>query len=525
MRKSTLLILCFFLSKLQAQNAGVLDTTFAVNGLSTIDRNTFESNIAFTIQPDNKVVAVGFTEEAGVSKLTVIRYLPDGMLDGTFASNGVFAGTYLQNINIAQAVTLQSDGKILVAGYGTNAQSANFYNDELLVLRFNTDGTPDNTFATNGVKILDLGYNERPVGIRTTSDGKILVAGSTFYSTASQLLVYRLNSDGNVDNSFGTNGYITTFFASSIWSYCYAMELQADGKILLAGEAAGLGNKYFGIIRLNANGSLDQTFSGDGKATNNISVKDDGAQAILLLPNGKILLGGYAVNAENKTEIALTQFNSNGSLDNTFGDAGDVIAQLGNDYSTIADLSLTALGNIIIAGTARRFPSHFDFFLAKYRPDGSLDESFGEQGITYTDYDGHFDGICDAQILQDGKILVAGMGVNTSNSISEFLLARYWFGENSGTEDLGELSVSAWAYPNPTTGHKMTLNYNLSEAAEVSLDLFSINGELLGALSKFKKAAGNQRESITLPSGLAAGAYLIGIQAGDKQTFIKIIVQ
>ncbi|MFN0216146.1 MAG: T9SS type A sorting domain-containing protein [Saprospiraceae bacterium] len=525
MKKTTFLIMCLFLSKLQAQQSGALDTTFAIHGFSTVDRSTFESILAFTVQPDGKIVAVGFTEESGVSKMAVLRYLPNGSLDGTFATNGIFEGTFLGSINVAQAVTLQPDGKILVAGYTTNLQSSSTYNEDLVVLRLNANGVPDNTFGTSGAAIGSLGYNERPVGIRMTNDGRILVAGNVFHGSASNMFITRLTNDGNLDISFGVNGLNQVSITNGLWNYCQAMEVQPDGKILLAGEAKTFAGLNFALIRLDPNGIYDLTFSGDGKNMHNISTTDDGAQAMLLLPDGKILLGGYANTADNKTEIALTRFNADGSLDNSYGDAGKVLTQMGLDHCAVADLNLTGMGNIIVAGTAKRYPSYFDFYLAKYKSDGTLDDNFGEQGITFTDYDGHYDGISDAQILADGNILVAGTGVKTSNSISEFLLARYWYGEGSATGDITQVEASAWAYPNPTSERKVTLSYNLLETAKVSLDLYSLRGELLSSLSKFEQAAGSQKEAVTLPPGLAAGTYLIGLRAGEKQTFIKIIVQ
>lgn len=527
MKKTIHLVFCLLLSKLQAQQPGTLDATFAQSGFSIIDRSTFESNLAFTVQPDGKVVAVGFTEEAGESKFTVLRYLPDGTLDETFANQGVMEATFFPSTNVAQAVTLQSDGKILVAGYATNIQWPTFFNEELVIVRLHPNGSRDSTFGTNGTAILNLGYNERPVGIRLTNNDKILVAGNVFQDISSNFFVARLSTDGKVDPTFGINGIRQVFITNGLWNYCQAMEIQPDGKILLAGEAEASGGKTdFALIRLNADGSYDATFSGDGKAINNISPTDhDGAQAMLLMPNGKIMLGGYAVTPDNRTEIAFTRFNSDGSVDNSFGNAGQVLTQIGTDYGSIADMSLSLLGNIVVAGTAQRHPGYFDFFLAKYSPDGSLDNGFGDQGIVYTDFDGHYDGIAAAQILPDGKILVAGTGVKTSNSISEYLLARYWFGESLGTESIAQVTAFASAYPNPTHERKITLTYHLLEAAEVALELYAMNGAHLASLSKFGQAIGKQKESVTLPPGLAAGAYLIGLRAGDKQTYVKIIVQ
>ena len=522
MKKTIFLGLSLVFSQLQAQQSGELDATFGVNGIRTFDQKSFESIVDFAVQPDGKIVATGFTEDDGESKMIVLRYLPNGTLDGNFVG---LEASFLPSTNIAQAIALQPDGKILIAGYATNAQAPTVYNEELVVLRLNSNGIPDNSFGTNGATILNLGINERPVSIRVTTNGKILVAGNAFANTTSSFFATRLNSNGSIDNSFGVNGLNVVYISNGLWNYCQEMELQPDGKILLAGEVKAFNGNNFALIRLNPDGGYDPTFSGDGKTTLNVSSTDDGAQAMLLTPDGKILLGGYALDADGKTEIALARFNADGSLDDSFGNAGKVLAQMGTDYGSVADLCATAMGNIIVTGTAKRYPSYFDFFLAKYKSDGSPDQSFGNQGITYTDYDGHYDGISSAEILPDGRILVAGTGVKISNSISEFLLARYWQGEGSGTSNIEQVAVSVWAYPNPTSEPKITLSYHLLEASEVALELFSLDGNLIGPLSKLRQNAGRQKELITLPPGLTAGAYLIGLRAGDKQTFVKIIVQ
>ena len=525
MKKISFLFCCFSWAQLFGQTTGSLDISFANNGISTVDRSTFESNVAFAVQPDGKVVTVGFSEDLGTSKLTVFRYLPAGNLDETFANQGVFEGTFNAVTNHAQAVALQPDGKILVAGYVTSIQPIKQNNEDLLVLRFNANGTLDNTFGLNGVQKLNLEFNERPVGIQLTSDNKILIAGTEFKSTTANFFVYRLNSNGNVDNTFGTDGVKRVFITNGAWNYCHAMTLQPDGKILLAGEVKSFTGFSFALIRLEANGDYDTSFSGDGKTTNNIGSTDDGATAMALQADGKILLGGYSVTTNSKTALVLTRFNPDGSLDGTFGASGDILMQLGTDYCSIADLCLTPSGKIMVAGTAKRYPSYFDFFLARFKSDGSLDTDFGDQGVAYTDYEGHYDGITDAQILPDGKLLVAGMGVKPSNSISEFLLARYWIGESSGIQEITQGVAAAWAYPNPTSARRITLNYELTEASSVSHLLYSSSGVLLATLSTDTQVAGKQKVALTLPSNLAAGSYLIGIQTGEKQTYLPIIVQ
>ena len=524
MQKIALLLLCCSASWLSAQSGGEIDLSFGNQGFSVQDQYTFETITSFVVQADEKVVAAGFTEENDQSEITVLRYLPGGALDESFANHGIFVHALQPSINVANAITLQPDGKIIVVGYSLNEALGNF-KDDIFVLRLDIDGKLDSTFSADGIATFDLGVRERAVDVEVSPAGNIYVAGNTFDQGISKFLLCSFDQNGALDLTFGTDGYRTLQFADESWNYCYAMSLQPDGKILLSGESpTAFSDANFTLMRVNPDGQLDASFSNDGMASNSISLKDDIALAMAIFPDGKILLGGYAIDDVGKTNFALMWYTSAGFLDNTFGTGGKVITPVGNGYGAISALCITPQEEILAVGTAKRYGTYFDFVLAKYDANGNISTDFGDQGLVYTDIDKHYDGVCDAKTLPDGKIMVGGAGVKTDNSISECILARYWFEEQVGVGNLINILSSTWIYPNPTTKSIINIEYTLLEAGEVEIELFSLKGERLGLLSQKTQSIGRQRETLQLPPDLAPGLYLTQIRSKTNQVTVKIMV-
>lgn len=177
-------------------------------------------------------------------------------------------------------------------------------------------------------------------------------------------------------------------------------------------------------------------------------LKDDIPFAIEVLPDGKILLGGYSVGNDNLSNFSFAQFTADGNVDNNFGSSGKVITPVGDGYGTIADLSILPNGDII-ADTAKNSCTAFDFAMAKYDQFGTLKTDFATQGFLFTDSGQNSDGINEAQLLPDGKMIVVGTGVNMSNSISEFLIARYVFDQNVATSSLADFVGFCSNFPKP----------------------------------------------------------------------------
>lgn len=320
----------------------------------------------------------------------IARYNDDGSVDSHFNSQvHTLTGS-------GYSAVLQPDGKILVGG-GSGSFDLG---------RYLADGSLDTSFGTGGLVVSD--GLESGEAIALQADGKILLAGSKNVSGNYDLVVARYLANGSLDTSFSSDGVVSTHV--QLHDRSHAILLQPDGKIVVAGETdTGNLDWNFILVRYNTNGSLDTTFSGDG-----IVVTDFGAgeaiHALALQPDGKILAAGII-----GTAVGLARYNSDGSLDASFGSGGKVTTAVGSNACGCA-LALQPDGKVIVGGYAE--PSgDTDFVLVRYSSSGSLDTGFGSSGKVVTDFGG--DEEAHAVLVQpDGKIALAGGG-------DHFLLAQY----------------------------------------------------------------------------------------------------
>ena len=272
--------------------------------------------------------------------------------------------------------------------------------------RYNADGTLDGSFGTSGkVSTTFASYmNDQAYGVAVQADGKILVAGQASYGFA----LARYNADGSLDASFDTDGKVTT----SDFSSAQSVAVQADGKIVVAGYGYGNGNgNDFALVRYNANGSLDSSFDTDGKILTDFGFSDSG-NSVTVQKDGKILVAG--TSGDN---FALVRYNANGSLDTGFDTDGKLTTDFGS-YEQANSVALQADGKILVAGS-----SGGAFALARYNTDGSLDTSFDIDGKLTTSFPDSAFGQA-VTIQADGKILVAGWTYG-SNLSYDFILVRY----------------------------------------------------------------------------------------------------
>ncbi len=196
------------------------------------------------------------------------------------------------------------------------------------------------------------------------------------------------------------------------------MAIQSDGKIVVAEPYNNGSDLDFAVARYNSDGSLDTSFDGDGKVTTDID-SGDAALAMVIQSDGKILLAGYGGGYKY---FALARYNSDGSLDNTFGTGGKVTTDIGGSYDLVYDIAIQSDGKIIVTGDS--YNGNYDFALARYTSNGSLDLSFDGDGKVTTPIGGGNDYAYDIAIQSDGKIVVAGYSDNGSND--DFALVCYW---------------------------------------------------------------------------------------------------
>lgn len=349
---------------------GSFDETFGTNGKLTTNfgTNTNDRAISLAIQLDGKIVAAGFSANGTNQDIALARYNTDGSLDLNFGNNGKVTTAIDISSDVAYSVAIQSDGKIVAAGYSFRA-----FNDDFALLRYHTNGTLDNTFGNNGIVTTDVGNIKNDVirSIAIQNDGKIVALGSSANATNTDFALARYNVNGNLDNTFGTNGIIITPFGSGN-DDGYSVGIQSDGKIVAAGRSHNESDYDFALARYNTNGSLDNSFDLDGKVTSNIEFGNDVAYSIGVQSDGKILAAGYGyVNFNN--DFVIIRYNSNGSLDNTFGTNGVVTTPIfASDIGT--SLKIQNDGKIILAGFSHNGVNN-EFVVVRYNNSISLGTS------------------------------------------------------------------------------------------------------------------------------------------------------
>ena len=296
-----------------------------------------------------------------------------GDLDLTFGGTGKVTTTFGSG-DYGQSVALQSDGKIVAAGYSSG---------DFALVRYNADGTLDTTFAGTGKVTTDFGIGDA-VGynVAVQNDNKIVVAGSFYNGSDEDFALARYLSNGSLDTSFNGTGKVTTAFASSD-DRGQSVAVQSDGKIVVAGYAYGIGNyAVFALARYNANGSLDTSFGSGGKVTTAIASDAQGA-SMVVQSDGKIVVAGYAYTIGGSQVFALARYLSNGSLDTDFGNGGTVTTSFGygaRGYS----VAVQSDGKIVVAGESSLPANNPGFALARYNANGSLDTNFGSGGKVTT---------------------------------------------------------------------------------------------------------------------------------------------
>jgi len=229
------------------------------------------------------------------------------------------------------------------------------------------------------------------------------------------------NAAGSLDLTFGSSGIVTTDIGNS-YDYAQALALQSDGKIVAAGYARIGGTEDFAMARYLTTGTLDITFGNAGTVTTAIGSFTDEAYALGIQEDGKIVVAGRSNNGTNY-DFAMARYLSDGTLDSTFGTAGTVTTAIGSGHDYVHTLGIQTDGKIVLAG---EYYKDFNYYytLARYFSDGTLDPSFGTGGIATTAIGNGFDYILALGIQTDGKIVAAGFAL--IGSYYDFALARYW---------------------------------------------------------------------------------------------------
>lgn len=339
---------------------GSLDTTYGNAGVVT---TSFSSGTAYVYalarQSDGKLVAAGVVQGQGYA---VARYNTDGSLDTSFGSGGTVT---IASAGFARQVAIEPDGKIVIVG------DRNVGGADTLVVRLTSDGALDSSFGTNGQDILNLGSGG---GLAITSTGTIFVGGDL----GGTINVGRLNADGSLDTAFGTNGIASLPVPSFTSDSISDLALDSDGKIVVGGTGeTGGGSDVFSVVRFNSDGTPDTSFGTGGLVQTTFRGLDI-ANAMAVQPDDKIVLAGqsYSSGSGPSYSLAMARYNTDGSLDTTFGSGGKVLDALGSEVSAIFDLFVEPNGKLVAAGQSEGYAALF-----RFNSDGTLDSMFGNGGV------------------------------------------------------------------------------------------------------------------------------------------------
>jgi uncharacterized delta-60 repeat protein len=413
------LVACaLFIMTYKAMSApGDLDLAFDGDGKVTTDfGSASEMGEALALQPDGKIVVVGGGGSPD-SNFLVARYHTNGGLDNTFDGDGKVVTDFFGLNDAALAVAIQTDGKIVVGGFArSNATATDF-----ALARYQNNGMLDTSFGTMGKVTTDFFVNEDEAhAIIIQPDGKIIAVGYAANTTGDFALA-RYQTNGILDNGFGVGGKLTTDF-SGRFDFAHSAALQSDGKIVAAGYTfVGESAVDFGLVRYDATGMVDTNFGTMGKVTTDFFGFRDEAHDVALQSDGKIVAAGYTVNNANETvtTFGLARYHTNGSLDLGFDGDGKVTTNFTNN-DRAKGVVIKANGRIVAAGH-----SASDFTLARYNTNGSLDNTFGTGGKVITDFG--FSDTANDVVLQHGeKIVVAGStSLTFPPPAQDFAIARY----------------------------------------------------------------------------------------------------
>ena len=399
--------------------------------------------------------------------LGIPLYAQTSILDNTFGSNGTVRSYFPSgdsSYDQASTIAIQSDGKIVAAGLSlANASPAGAF----ALARYDTNGQLDATFGSGGfVRSASDGWWAHAMVIQP--DGKIVVAGDADFLNADYGVVgfgvKRFNTDGSADHSFGTSGESDVIVVNHLPISNFALDdhansvaLQSDGQIVVAGQfnnyadTASGSHVEFTLVRFNSNGTVDSSFGIHGSVMNYIAGGDsttDVANSVAIQQDGKIVAAGSSYDpydpSGNFMAVALARYDTNGTLDTTFGVNGTERVALpggGGGDDEAHSVAIQPDGKILVGGfsvtaSGPHQGGGTEFAVARFNADGSLDQTFGSGGasLTYIYGGDSASDKADAMALQpDGKIVLAGKTFFTSGNTNDgFAIARF---DNDGTLD------------------------------------------------------------------------------------------
>ena len=500
------------------QSDGAIDTSFGINGISLSNLSLGGYAKKIRLNSVGKIVSAGTIYGASTTEYNfgATQINPNGTLDMNFGQSGIFTYDFGYDDHCT-SLCIQPDDKIILGGYSTTIISFNPFViiTKFALLRLNPNGTLDTTFNHTGT--LEVSYPNvlcAITGLTIQSDGKIIAVG-TFNPTSSvQFSALRINSNGTIDSTYGTNGLVNFQFENVYKNdLVNCVAIQTDNKILIGGNSnLPTVGKVIALCRLNSDGSLDTSFGNNGKVVTDIPTNiNDIANAITLQNNGSIVLAGTTFN--NKL-IAICKYDINGIPDATFGASGIQLFDLSNGNDVAFDVITQNDSKLVIVGYASS-----SAYILRIKDNGMIDSTFNNTGINLfgdaSSNEGFYSVVQDVQ----NRLLVGGF-IFDSLMKQQFSVVAFKSVLFSDIKKL-DRKCSLLVYPNPTSD-LITIDYSLINYSNVKIQLINSLGENLFEYTN-NQTLGKYKLTIDVKK-FTSGIYYLIFSDGSKTKHSKVII-
>ncbi|QQR86458.1 MAG: hypothetical protein IPJ76_18035 [Flavobacteriales bacterium] len=471
---------------------GLPDPTFGNNGVVQHDLDgKADVALGMALQPDGKVVVCGSKRDYPAEEdLFVARFNSDGSLDTDFASNGWFEYDHAGGSDVAWSITVRPDGRLVVVG--TALSGSNYQG---FVLQLDGNGTLDPGFGQGGLFVAQHPFGSGLGSIVLLSDGSLVGAGSVMDSSNYYYpLIVKLDAAGELDTSFGTGGATTT---SEAGTQLIHVSSGPGGSLVASGNHQV---NELRIFKLSADGTLDPAFGTNGVFMESVSLPE-GEHA--LLPSGKVLISGQSGN-----DLRSVRLLPDGTLDANYGTGGVVNEIVPNIQASRTMVALPD-GRFIVGG--RHYSGNaWSHMVVRFLSDGSPDPSFGTNGYAYLNFSPAQHHANDIAALSDGKVVCVFGRTTVLNNDADIVLVRLT-GTPIGIQEtlsmqVGSLRCSA------AQGDLLVFGPMFPDAQGYSVAVSDMSGRSVNTSGATFTASGNCTPcAAPLPRALAAGVYVASV--------------
>lgn len=510
--KPIIIVLLFFLGfNSMAQNAA-LDPSFGNAGIAVHPHQSTAEIKCFAFDQNGNIISAGYAQQGGTGstdyQLTLTKTDKNGILDNTFGTNGKVT-TVIGHSESPQDIVIQGDGKIIVVGEVNLAPTPNSPGTYVgFAVRYNSNGTLDTSFGTNG--IYKLTSSKQFLSVMVLSNGSIILGGNTSINNEYLAILVKLDSNGAEDSQFGNNGVLSLTSVNYKFSMGEAILLN-DGKIFCVGLEYSdiLNHSKSTYCKIDIQGNFDTTFGTNGKVVvdlfnyNPMQNITEYLHTTRELQNGQIVIGG------TELDPFLLKINSDGSFDTTFGINGMKILS----YSFRPRVMATQIdGKIIIGSGTKSALGGLAYRIVRFDNDGDLDTTFNNgKGLVDIDASPGNDWLNHIKIQGNDTLVVGGSSVLNSNN--NFTLARLLLDTPLSVENSVEQFIKV--YPNPFDDRFYIEDFN--ELVKI-VKIFDSMGRIIKTVSE-------TNTTHEIQTNFASGVYYVNIETKDGRTINKKMIK